>query len=600
MVKFFLALALIWSSPVHAGGFSYSPNGGPVINPTSVSLDTHISYGQSWRSNSFDSFASPYSFNEKASISLYLPFRGASYSGAGAAPNSLGITLPSNPTGITNYVPGDVFALGRMAITTQQLLRITRDNANALPPILEICTAFPGSTWNSGVGGGLSPGSSINASISAQTLSVNSVASGSVNPGQNLVGAGVNPAMAVGPQISGPANGSGTYHTQVATTSLSTTFTATGGTGAVFTGSLNFGNLTVDSVISGTISLGQVITASNNTVISGTVLETFGSGVGGVGTYTISLAQTVASEPMAANGTSWANQNTIINSLNTAGIFPSVKYSKYQVSSIGYTQGASLDNTQAGKISDLTAMFAAYDALGLPSAGSPIKFYIGMPAANSDAIKFSDSYLGTVAFARTNAPGAGGTYSGRTYFTSPSYPWAFKGTDNIHTGDYGTARWGEVEGYVRWLVQDRNVAWTPLWRTLNAAPVLLGQSITLSYTQPTGPDFTTACLTFQSSALDGIQVWPNMGFNVYRSASPLTITPSIISCTIVKLVVTQPLNSGDSLEVSYAYRGPGGPNPGPYTGVGGNLAMIGPASVLFPGNTINAWAPDSVETVIVP
>jgi hypothetical protein len=60
---------------------------------------------------------------------------------------------------------------------------------------------------------------------------------------------------------------------------------------AIFTGSISTTTLTVDSVLSGTIAVGQAIFGegiSQNTVITG-----LGTGTGGAGTYTVSNSQTV-------------------------------------------------------------------------------------------------------------------------------------------------------------------------------------------------------------------------------------------------------------------------------------------------------------------
>jgi hypothetical protein len=87
--------------------------------------------------------------------------------------------------------------------------------------------------------------------------------------------------------------------------------TATGGVlsppvlaASTFTGSLNTtsgGQLIVASGLTGAIALGQVVTGAGitaNTVITGFVSGTFG----GLGTYSVSISQTVASESMTASG----------------------------------------------------------------------------------------------------------------------------------------------------------------------------------------------------------------------------------------------------------------------------------------------------------
>jgi hypothetical protein len=234
-----------------------------------------------------------------------------------------------------------------------------------------------------------------------------------------------------------------------------------------------------------------------------------------------------------------------------------------------------------------------------------LNYYLELPAATTDATVYPGSNWGTYTFARTNAPGRGGPFSGRVFATGPSAQWQFVGTDNIHTGDYGTARWGEIEGYARHLVQDRGVLWTPLWRPLSGGAITVaGQTITVPFARPAGPDFAAGVMSWQSDPVDGIKVWPQNGWHVKRGGTDLTVTPTIAGMT-VQLAIAETLAAGNALEVSYGWYGPGGPNPGPNSGVGGNLVMTGPPSVLFPNGyngsarTIDAWAWPFTETVTV-
>lgn len=64
-----------------------------------------------------------------------------------------------------------------------------------------------------------------------------------------------------------------------------------------FTGSIAGTTLTVTAVSLGTIVVGHTLFGAN--VVAGTTISAFGSGTGGVGTYTVSATQTVASTIMA-------------------------------------------------------------------------------------------------------------------------------------------------------------------------------------------------------------------------------------------------------------------------------------------------------------
>jgi hypothetical protein len=68
---------------------------------------------------------------------------------------------------------------------------------------------------------------------------------------------------------------------------------------ATFTGSISTTTLTVTSVLSGTIAVGQAIFGQG--MAQNTVITALGTGTGGVGTYTVSDSQTVASTTINSN-----------------------------------------------------------------------------------------------------------------------------------------------------------------------------------------------------------------------------------------------------------------------------------------------------------
>ncbi|MDN7897207.1 hypothetical protein QZM82_13500 [Burkholderia cepacia] len=69
--------------------------------------------------------------------------------------------------------------------------------------------------------------------------------------------------------------------------------------GAYVTGSITGATLTVSNVTNGTLTVGQRITGTG--ISSGTYITALGTGTGGVGTYTINLAQTVGSTTISAD-----------------------------------------------------------------------------------------------------------------------------------------------------------------------------------------------------------------------------------------------------------------------------------------------------------
>jgi hypothetical protein len=491
-------------------------------------------------------------------------------------------------------------AIGRCAVQANEILRSREVTATAVPPILEFCFAFPASTWTSGSGGGLAPGASFTGVIANDVLTVSAPVTGVIVSQQTLQGPGVASRTLI---TSTGTGGAGTYNVGVPPSAASTIQMST--PGAVFLASLSGCVMSVSQMISGTISVGEIV--SGPFVTAGLRVASQASGTaGGVGNYNVSVGppQNVASAAMTTISSCWQSFNTIAAAIAT--MFPTGKYLAPRYVSMGYTQADSTDHQLASKEADLTAMMVYLDSLALP--GGPLTVYFGYPASPSESTVELDGWRGTYTWLRTHAPGRGGTYSGRVFASTTWHQWPFdtdaSGTPlgDIHTGEYGSIRHGEVEGYVRHLVQDKGIAFTPLWRAFDTPITVAGQAITIPFARPNAPDFAATPMTWQSNPDDGIKVWPNQGFNARRGTTNLTIVPVINGLNVV-LTVSETLSPGDVLEVSYAHRGPGGPVPGPCAGIGGNLVMQGPPSVLFPNGyngaakSIDLWAWPFIESV---
>lgn len=69
---------------------------------------------------------------------------------------------------------------------------------------------------------------------------------------------------------------------------------------ASFTASIAGTTLTVTAIESGTLAIGQTVSDLSGSVTDGTTISALGTGTGGVGTYSVSLSQSVASEDMTA------------------------------------------------------------------------------------------------------------------------------------------------------------------------------------------------------------------------------------------------------------------------------------------------------------
>jgi hypothetical protein len=91
---------------------------------------------------------------------------------------------------------------------------------------------------------------------------------------------------------------------------------STAGMNAIpLTGSISGGVLTVSATPSGALGPGQTISGSG--VANGTQITAFGTGVGGKGTYTVNISQTIASEAMTARGI--PNRTKIYKTLSPNG-----------------------------------------------------------------------------------------------------------------------------------------------------------------------------------------------------------------------------------------------------------------------------------------
>ena len=71
---------------------------------------------------------------------------------------------------------------------------------------------------------------------------------------------------------------------------------------AEITGSITGSILTVSAITSGALAVGSLLSDTTFSLAPATAVTAFGSGHGGMGTYTVEPSQTVASEAMSANG----------------------------------------------------------------------------------------------------------------------------------------------------------------------------------------------------------------------------------------------------------------------------------------------------------
>lgn len=144
--------------------------------------------------------------------------------------------------------------------------------------------ATPVTATATGAAGGVFVGTG-----SGTNLTIASVTSGFLSPGDTISGTGVPAGTTIISQTSGTPGGAGVYVTSVATTSSGATITA-----ASF-------NMIVSAATAATLYAGEPISGTNVTAGSTITGQTSGT-TGGIGTYTLSVQQTFASTTVTATG----------------------------------------------------------------------------------------------------------------------------------------------------------------------------------------------------------------------------------------------------------------------------------------------------------
>jgi len=130
---------------------------------------------------------------------------------------------------------------------------------------------------------------SFTGSIAGDVMTITAVGSGLAVPGGILSGTNVATGTAIVSQLSGTANGVGTYRVSIPNQTV-----------ASATISETYGLFTAVSGLTGNFEVGDVLSGSG--VTAGTVITGLGTGTGGLGTYYVSPTQTAGSTAISATG----------------------------------------------------------------------------------------------------------------------------------------------------------------------------------------------------------------------------------------------------------------------------------------------------------
>lgn len=163
---------------------------------------------------------------------------------------------------------------------------INLSSATSFTSASEIITEALGLTGPTQASVTASIGATFTGTASGTNLTASSV-TGVIHAGDTITGTGITGTVTIVSQTSGTTGGAGVYVTSASTTASAASVTATSTT------------MDVTVVASGALAVGQEITGTNVTV--GTFIAAMNAGTtGGIGTYTVTQAQQVASETMTA------------------------------------------------------------------------------------------------------------------------------------------------------------------------------------------------------------------------------------------------------------------------------------------------------------
>lgn len=204
------------------------------------------------------------------------------YSNGGITGNPLGASMV-----LPNYTNAELLTMGNMLVLLDNLpnpgdfvtYNTTTGALSSIPPAV----LFTGSIATTAVA---------NTTPGVDTLTVSAITQGSIQIGSLLTGPNMQPAYVTA--LGTGKGGTGTYIlTPLGQTASSGAITGTPIPLPAFsaTATIAATTMTVSAVASGQLAVGDPVIGTG--ILPGTVITAYGSGVGGTGTYTVNLTQTV-------------------------------------------------------------------------------------------------------------------------------------------------------------------------------------------------------------------------------------------------------------------------------------------------------------------
>lgn len=256
---------------------------------------------------------------------------------------------------------------------------------------------------------------------------------------------------------------------------------------------------------------------------------------------------------------------------------------------VGFTHGAMSDAvaTAAGETyrSHLDNMLSSYQGLLLDQGGSSLHIFTDQTPVPGTTTEGRESMNEQIEFAEANTD--------VVHCIGPRYPYAFRG-DNIHTDAAGLTRVGELEALVKYKVLRLEETWLPC-RITNIA--LAGSTLTITCSDPFGNGELVQDTTTIQAADSTSDSATEKGFRVKVAGSDATISSVSLSGLTITVELASAPTTGQSVEVSYAWYRPAGiADDANRAGAWGNFKNVGPASVLFSGETVDTWLCAHKET----
>lgn len=257
----------------------------------------------------------------------------------------------------------------------------------------------------------------------------------------------------------------------------------------------------------------------------------------------------------------WANGMSMISTLRVLA----PKYSK----ALKFTHVNWID--AEADFLDLEELFNTYDGLNLNSGTFPILMFTDVtPLPGTATTELADIAINQIGFADA--------HPGRVFLCGPRYPYPYG--DHIHHSAYGNLKLAESRARAVWAKLDNGVNWEPLRPT--AFAIEAGNKIRITYNDPEA----TGTLVFDTTF---IEASPQMGYALKRAGADIAITNVAIAGLGIVLTCADTPQAGDKLSYAWEQLGPDLPA-GTHSDAWGNVKQVGPASVFWDADTIDAWA----------